>query len=55
LIGKGLALQMILTAEAVDAREALRIGLVNEIVAPDRLIARASAFLEKRTPQFKGR
>jgi enoyl-CoA hydratase len=45
LIGKGLALQMILTAEAIDAREALRIGLINEVVAPDRLIARAEEIL----------
>jgi enoyl-CoA hydratase len=46
LIGKGLALQMILTAEAIDAREAQRIGLVNEITAPDRLIARAEEILQ---------
>jgi len=46
LIGKGLALQMILTAEAIDAREALRIGLINEVVAPDRLIARAEEILQ---------
>jgi len=45
LVGKGLALQMILTAEAIDAREALRIGLVNEVVASDRLIARAEEIL----------
>jgi enoyl-CoA hydratase len=45
LIGKGLALQMILTAESIDAREAHRIGLVNEVVAPERLIARAEEIL----------
>ncbi len=109
LIGKGRALQLILTAGTIDAREAHRIGLVNEIVEPARLMARAeeilgqisanaplavrfsieavnrgldvaqaegmaieralfaicastedkhegtSAFLEKRTPQFRGR
>jgi enoyl-CoA hydratase len=32
LIGTGLAAEMILTGAAVDAREALRIGLVNKVV-----------------------
>jgi enoyl-CoA hydratase len=41
LIGKGAALKMILTGEAVTADEALRLGLVDEVVAPDQLLARA--------------
>jgi enoyl-CoA hydratase len=41
LIGKGAALKMILTGEAVSAAEALRLGLVDEVVAPDQLQARA--------------
>jgi enoyl-CoA hydratase len=45
LIGKGRALQLILTAETIDAGEAHRIGLVNEIVASDRLLARAEEIL----------
>ncbi len=45
LVGKGRALQLILTAETIDAREAYRIGLVNEIVAPDQLLARAEEIL----------
>ena len=45
LVGKGRALQMILTAEVIDAHEAHRIGLVNEIVEPDRLIMRAEEIL----------
>ena len=40
LVGQGVALQMILTAEMISAAEALRVGLVNEVVAPDRLLAR---------------
>lgn len=32
LVGKGKALEMLLTAEPVDAREALRIGLINRLV-----------------------
>ena len=40
LIGKGAALKMILTGETVSAAEALRLGLVDEVVEPDRLMAR---------------
>ena len=45
LIGKGRALQLILTGEMIDAREAWRIGLVNEVVAAADLIPRAEAIL----------
>ena len=38
LVGKGKAAQMLLTGEPVDAREAHRIGLVDEVTAPDRLM-----------------
>jgi enoyl-CoA hydratase len=41
LIGKGAALKMILTGEPVGAAEALRLGLVEEVVEPDQLMARA--------------
>lgn len=40
LVGKGAALKMILTGEMVPAQEALRIGLVEEVVAPGELLAR---------------
>ena len=39
LVGKGHALQLLLSGEIIDAAEALRIGLVNQVVAPDALIA----------------
>jgi enoyl-CoA hydratase len=45
LIGKGRALQLVLTGEAIDAEEAHRIGLVDEIVPAAGLIARAEAIL----------
>ena len=41
LIGKGAALKMILTGEAISAAEALRLGLVDEVVEPDQLLSRA--------------
>jgi len=38
IIGKGRALEMILTAEMVGAEEAYRIGLANRVVEPDALL-----------------
>ncbi|QCP52651.1 enoyl-CoA hydratase [Trinickia violacea] len=46
LIGKGRALQLILSAEVISAQEAWRIGLVNEVVAAADLIPRAQAILK---------
>ncbi|MDR6858542.1 enoyl-CoA hydratase [Variovorax guangxiensis] len=45
LVGKGRALQLILSGETIDAAEAHRIGLVTEIVPAADLIARAEAIL----------
>jgi enoyl-CoA hydratase/carnithine racemase len=47
LVGKGRALQLILSGEMISAQEAYRIGLVNEVVAAADLIARAEAILQK--------
>ena len=47
LVGKGRALQLILTAATIDAQEAWRIGLVNEIVEPGRLMEQAHALLRQ--------
>jgi len=45
LVGKGRALQLILTGGMIGADEAWRIGLVNEVVPAADLIARAEAIL----------
>jgi enoyl-CoA hydratase/carnithine racemase len=47
LVGKGRALQLILSGEMISAQEAHRIGLVNEIVPAADLITRAEAILNK--------
>jgi enoyl-CoA hydratase/carnithine racemase len=47
LVGKGRALQLILSGDMISAQEAHRIGLVNEIVPAADLIARAEAILKK--------
>jgi enoyl-CoA hydratase/carnithine racemase len=47
LIGKGRALQLILSGGLISAQEAYRIGLVNEIVPATALITRAEAILNE--------
>jgi enoyl-CoA hydratase len=47
LVGRGRALEMLLTGEMIDAAEALRIGLVNRVVPRDRLLAEAEGVLRK--------
>ena len=47
LVGKGRALQLILSGEMISAQEAYRIELVNEIVAAADLIPRAEAILNQ--------
>src|SRR5207253_3314433 len=47
LVGKGRALQLILSGEIITAQEAHRIGLVNEIVPATELITRAEAILKQ--------
>ncbi len=47
LVGKGLAMQMVLAGEMISAQEAHRIGLVNEVVAAADLIPRAETIAAK--------
>ena len=49
LIGKGRALQMILSGQSIDAHEAFRIGLVNEVASDDELLGRAKSMLASMT------
>jgi enoyl-CoA hydratase/carnithine racemase len=47
LVGKGRALQLILSGGMISAQEACRIGLVNEVVPAAELIQRAEAILKE--------
>jgi enoyl-CoA hydratase len=47
LVGKGRALQLILSGGMISAQEAWRIGLVNEVVPAADLISRAEAILKE--------
>ncbi|HWY70798.1 MAG TPA: enoyl-CoA hydratase-related protein [Terriglobales bacterium] len=46
LVGKGIAMQLLLTGEMISAQEAHRIGLVNEVVPAQELIARAEVIAQ---------
>jgi enoyl-CoA hydratase len=48
LVGTGKALEMMLTGDAITARQALTAGLVNQVVGSrDELLSRATALLKK--------
>jgi len=47
LVGRGRALELLLSGEPVPAAEAYRIGLLNGVVAPGELLPHCRAWLEK--------
>lgn len=47
LVGKGKALEMLLTGDHITAQEAYRIGLVNKVVPTGRVIAEAKGLARK--------
>jgi enoyl-CoA hydratase len=46
LVGRGRALELLLTGQMIDAQEAYRIGLVNRVVPADRLMAESEQLLQ---------
>lgn len=53
LVGRGKALEMIMTGEMITAQDALQWGLVNYVVAADELIPTAEQLLEKMYQRSK--
>jgi enoyl-CoA hydratase len=49
LVGLGAALELLLTAELIDAAEAHRIGLVNHVVPQEELLSFSAGWLKKIT------
>lgn len=49
IVGKGKALELILTADTISAGEALEIGLVNKVIAKEELAAEAEAMAKTMT------
>ncbi|HEY4903137.1 MAG TPA: enoyl-CoA hydratase-related protein [Candidatus Sulfotelmatobacter sp.] len=49
LVGRGRALKLILSGDIIDAAEAYRIGLVDEVVPDTHVIERAETVLKKIT------
>lgn len=47
LVGKGKALELLMTADMISADEAYRLGLVNYVVQPDELIPKCTEILGK--------
>src|ERR1700688_1449594 len=47
LVGKGVAMQLILSGAMIDAKEAYRVGLVNEVLPGPELIGRAEKILNQ--------
>lgn len=47
VVGEGRAFEMVVIGESISAEEALRIGLVNKVVAPEELMPTAEAYAAK--------
>lgn len=51
LIGKGKAMELLMTADMIGAEEAHRLGLVNHVVAQDQLMAKTHEIMNKIAAQ----
>ncbi|MBP9689210.1 MAG: enoyl-CoA hydratase/isomerase family protein, partial [Bacteroidia bacterium] len=47
LVGRGRALELLMTGDVINASEAFRIGLVNQVVPADQLIIKCEEILNK--------
>jgi enoyl-CoA hydratase len=58
LIGKGRAMELLLTANMIDAQEAKRTGLVNDVISADQLLeysAKTLALISAKGPKAVAR
>lgn len=46
-VPQAIAMKMLLTGEMIDAQEALRVGLVSDVVEPEELLALATKYAER--------
>ena len=46
LVGKGKAMELMMTGNLIDAAEAYRLGLVNEVTTPENLLSRTTQLLQ---------
>jgi len=51
LVGRGRALELLLLGDQIDAARALELGLVNWVVEPEQLVARAQELAERLAAQ----
>ena len=51
LIGKGKAMELLMTADMLNATDALRLGLVDDVVPQDHLMPRVKELIQKITVQ----
>ena len=54
IVGRGVATELILSGRIIKAEEALSIGLVNEVVEPDALLARCREIVTSTFPNGPG-
>ncbi|MFN3604862.1 MAG: enoyl-CoA hydratase/isomerase family protein [Leptonema sp. (in: bacteria)] len=47
IVGRGIALEMILTGEQIDVERALKIGLINHAFSQEELLSRAEELMQK--------
>jgi len=47
IVGRAVATELLLTARIIDAQESLRLGLISQVVAHDKLVERAQAIAQE--------